>query len=50
MLLGVVEDCTSVTVTVTRSGSTSVPATVDYATANATASERSDSTKVREYA
>ncbi|HEY0079881.1 MAG TPA: SBBP repeat-containing protein [Pyrinomonadaceae bacterium] len=38
------EEITSVTVTVTRSGDTSAAATVDYATADITASERSDYT------
>ncbi|MCM3903249.1 MAG: DUF4214 domain-containing protein, partial [Pyrinomonadaceae bacterium] len=40
----VVEDCTSVSITVTRSDPVTGAATVDYATANATASERSDYT------
>ncbi len=39
-----VEDCTSVTVTVTRSGPVTGATTVDYSTANATASYRSDYT------
>ncbi len=39
-----VEDCTSVTITVTRSGPVTGAATVDYSTANATASDRSDYT------
>lgn len=40
----VVEDCTRVSVTVTRSGPVTDATTVDYSTANATASERSDYT------
>ncbi|HZI86786.1 MAG TPA: Calx-beta domain-containing protein, partial [Pyrinomonadaceae bacterium] len=40
----VVEDCTRVSVTVTRSGPVTSVATVDYATGNATATERSDYT------
>jgi hypothetical protein len=38
------EDVTAVTLTVQRTGDTSGPVTVDYATANGTASERSDYT------
>ena len=38
------EDVTSINVTVQRVGDTSVPATVDYATVDGTASERSDYT------
>jgi hypothetical protein len=40
----VIEDVTSITITVTRSGDTSTSGTVDYATADGTASERSDYT------
>jgi hypothetical protein len=40
----VTEDATFATVTVTRAGDTSAPATVDYATSDGTASERSDYT------
>lgn len=40
----VVEDCTSVSVTVVRTGPVSEAVTVDYETANATATERSDYT------
>jgi len=40
----VVEDCTRVTITVTRSGPVTGATTVDYSTANATASDRSDYT------
>ena len=38
------EDVTFVNITVTRAGDTSAPATVDYATSNGAASERSDYT------
>jgi len=38
----VVEDCTTVTITVNRIGDTSEAATVDYSTADVTASERRD--------
>lgn len=43
-LYSVVEDCTSISITITRSGPLTGAATVDYATADATASERSDYT------
>jgi len=40
----VIEDCTTVTINVNRSGDTSGAATVDYATSDVTASERRDYT------
>ena len=39
------EDCMSVTLTVTRTGDTSLPVTVDYATVDGTANSRADYTK-----
>ncbi|HYW69822.1 MAG TPA: Calx-beta domain-containing protein, partial [Pyrinomonadaceae bacterium] len=41
-LYTIFEDCTGVTITVTRTGDTSQAATVDYATQSGTASDRSD--------
>jgi len=38
----IVEDCTAISITVTRIGDTSGEATVDYATASGTASDRAD--------
>ena len=38
----VVEDCTTVTITVNRIGDTSSPAGVDYSTSDVTATERKD--------
>lgn len=39
---GVTEACTAITVTINRSGDTSTPATVDYSTADVTATARTD--------